>query len=150
MLPRSLRLAATLVVAAAATASAAQASPVGEWVTQGDKARVRIEPCAANAQELCGVITWSFRPSDAPAEGPLLDVHNTDPKLRGRPIVGLPLLQGFKPADAGHWDGGTIYDPEGGKTYKSKMTEQGADSLAVEGCILFFCQAQTWRRYVGG
>ena len=41
--------------------------PAGEWVTEGDKARVRIAPCAADAAKLCGTITWSYRPPDAPA-----------------------------------------------------------------------------------
>ena len=126
----------------------AAASAIGEWVTEGDKARVQIEPCTADAQRLCGTITWSYRPADAPA-GPLLDVHNGDPALRSRPILGLPLLQGFAADGADSWSGGTIYDPEGGKTYKSKFRLKGPDTLEVDGCILFLCQSQTWTRYRG-
>jgi uncharacterized protein (DUF2147 family) len=136
------------VVAVLLAASPAAASAVGEWVTEGDKARVRIEPCAARAEQLCGTITWSYRPADAP-DGPLVDVNNDDPALRTRPIVGLPLLQGFEPAGPEAWDGGTIYDPEGGKVYKSKFRLKGADTLEVDGCVLFFCQSQTWTRYRG-
>jgi uncharacterized protein (DUF2147 family) len=145
-----LRTIATALVTATAlsVAAAAEPSALGEWTTEGGKARVRIEPCAADASELCGVITWSYRPPDA-GTGPLVDIHNQDPKLRSRPIVGLPLIQSFKPAGAGAWDGGTIYDPEGGKTYKSKMRLQGPDTLEVDGCVLFFCQSQTWRRHRG-
>ena len=33
-----------------------------------------------------------------------------------------------------HYSGGTIWDPEHGKTYSSKMTVKG-DVLDVEGCI---------------
>ena len=47
-----------------------------------------IAPCAADAQKLCGTITWSYRPADAPP-GELLDIHNTDAALRSR--FGLPL-----------------------------------------------------------
>ena len=83
-------LAAALLIAS--TTAAAAASVEGEWVTEGDKARVKIEPCASDAQKLCGTITWSYRPADAPP-GPLLDIHNSDAKLRSRPIVGLPLLE---------------------------------------------------------
>ena len=126
----------------------AAASALGEWVTDGDKARVKIAPCASDAAKLCGTITWSYRPADQPT-GDLVDIHNTDKALRSRPIVGLPLLQDFKPAGADAWDGGTIYDPEGGKTYKSKMKLDGADTLKVDGCILFVCQTQTWKRYKG-
>ena len=67
----------------------------------------------------------------------------------GGVALGLPLLQGFKPAGPEAWDGGTIYDPEGGKIYKSKFRLKGADSLEVDGCVLFFCQSQTWTRYRG-
>jgi uncharacterized protein (DUF2147 family) len=133
----------------ASTTTALAASAEGEWVTEGDKARVKIAPCAGSAQELCGTITWSYRPPDAPAEGPLLDINNGDPALRSRPIVGLPLLQGFKPDGDDTWDGGTIYDPEGGKTYKSKFRLKGPDTLEVDGCVLFICESQTWTRYQG-
>jgi uncharacterized protein (DUF2147 family) len=138
-------LALTMALSAAAGAAG---SPVGEWVTEGGKARVRIAPCSADADRLCGTITWTYRPDDAPA-GPLLDRHNQDAALRARPIIGLPLLQGFKPAGAGTWDGGTIYDPEGGRTYKSRLRLQDPDRLEVQGCILFVCRTQIWRRHQG-
>lgn len=142
-----MRLLATALLLASTTAALA-ASAEGEWVTEGDKARVEIKPCAADAQTLCGTITWSYRPADQPS-GPLLDIHNGDPALRSRPIVGLPLLEGFRPAGTDAWDGGTIYDPEGGKTYKSKFRLKDTDTLEVDGCVLFLCQTQTWRRYQG-
>jgi uncharacterized protein (DUF2147 family) len=136
-----------LLLAVLWTAPAA-ASAAGEWLTEGGKARVRIAPCTADAGQLCGTITWSYRPADAPA-GELVDVHNTDPTLRTRPIVGLPLLQGFEPDGPDAWAGGTIYDPEGGKTYKSKLRLKGADELEVDGCVLFFCESQSWTRWRG-
>jgi uncharacterized protein (DUF2147 family) len=129
--------------------AALAASPAeGVWVTEGDKARVAIAPCTGDAATLCGTIAWSYRPADAPS-GELLDVNNADKALRSRPIVGLPLLQGFSPDGDDAWSGGTIYDPEGGKTYKSKMKLDGADTLKVDGCVLFVCQTQTWTRYKG-
>jgi uncharacterized protein (DUF2147 family) len=137
-------LAAVLILAAWPAA----ASAVGEWVTEGDKARVKIAPCAADAARLCGTITWSYRPADAPP-GHLLDINNGNGALRSRPILGLPLLEGFKPAGPDAWDGGTIYDPESGKVYKSKMKLEGPDTLKVDGCVLVFCQGQTWTRYKG-
>ena len=69
-----------------------------------------------------------------PARGqtrPVADIHNRDPALRSRPIVGLPLLQDFAPTGDDSWGGGTIYDPESGKTYKSKMRLKEADRLEV-------------------
>ena len=92
------------------------------------------------------MIEWSYRPPGAKS-GPLLDINNQDPEQRSRPIVGLPLLQDFASTGPDSWGDGTIYDPEGGKTYKSKMRLDGADRLEVSGCILFFCRGQTWTRY---
>lgn len=132
----------------AVPAVAQPSSPLGVWSTEGDKARVRIEPCAADAQRLCGTILWSYRPDGVPP-GPLLDVNNADPALRARPIVGLPLLRDLAPADPGSWTDGTIYDPEGGKTYNSEIRLDGPDQLTVKGCILFICRGQTWLRYTG-
>ena len=129
-------------------AAPAWASAVGEWVTEGGKARVKMAPCAADEGQLCGTITWAERPPDAPA-GEMVDIHNTDPGLRTRPIVGQPLLQGFRSAGPDAWEGGTLYDPEGGKTYKSKFRLDGPDRLKVDGCILFICQTQTWTRWQG-
>ena len=142
----ALGLAAILLLTLALPAAAETPSPMGEWVTEGGKARVRIAACPEDAQRLCGAIEWSYRPPDA-EPGPLHDINNQDPALRSRPIVGLPLLQDFAPTGPDSWGDGTIYDPEGGKTYISKMRLDGADQLEVSGCILFFCRGQTWTRY---
>jgi uncharacterized protein (DUF2147 family) len=147
---RRLPLVLLLLLVGAPPLAAAEPSPLGEWITEDGKARVRIQPCAGRGDELCGVIAWSFRPADAPKEGPLLDHRNADPALRRRPILGLPLMQGFRPAGAGRWDHGTIYDPEGGRTYRSTMRLSSADRLEVSGCVLFICRRQTWRRAAGG
>ena len=147
-MPRRLLPTAALGLLAAGALPAAAASPIGEWRTEGDKARVRIEPCPGSTERLCGAITWSYRPADAPP-GPLVDVHNQDPALRARPILGLPLLQGFAPDGPDAWSGGTIYDPEGGKTYRSQMRLKDPDTLEVEGCVLLFCRGQIWKRYQG-
>ena len=143
------RLATAILLTLALPAAAQAPSPLGEWITEGGKARVRLAPCASDEQRLCGVITWSYRPPGAKS-GSLRDIHNQDPALRSRPIVGLPLLQDFAPNGPDNWGGGTIYDPESGKTYKSKMRLKEADRLEVSGCFLFFCRSQTWTRQAAG
>jgi uncharacterized protein (DUF2147 family) len=143
------QLATAFLLALVPPAAAQVPSPLGEWTTEGGKARVRLAPCSGDAQRLCGLITWSYRPPGA-RPGPLRDIHNQDPALRSRPIVGLPLLQDFAPTGPDSWGGGTIYDPESGKTYKSKMRLRDADRLEVSGCFLFFCRSQTWTRQAAG
>lgn len=126
---------ATLIASIALPAYAAQ--PVtGRWATVDAKAIVQIAPCG---KSLCGKIEKILKPTPG---RPLTDVENADPALRSRPLLGLPLLTGF--SDAGSLWKGTIYDPESGKSYTSKISRNPNGSLKVQGCIAFFCKTQTW------
>ena len=137
-----MRAIATAAVLAFACGPALAADPVeGEWLTQGGTAKVRIAPCVSAPAKMCGTVSW-LRPADAKAT----DANNPDPKLKSRPIMGLPMIRDFKPAAAGRWTGGKIYDPNTGKTYDSKISVSPNGALKVEGCVLVVCQAQTWRR----
>ena len=131
-----------LVFAAAMTLAAAPAfaaDPVeGEWLTQASTAKVKISPCAARPDRMCGLVSWMKAPSN--------DTKNPDAALRSRPILGMALIRDFKQAASGRWTGGKIYDPESGKTYDSKISVKANGTLKVEGCILMVCQAQTWKR----
>lgn len=85
-----------------------------------------------------GRIVWLSQPDfpagDAQAGRPKVDRLNPDPELRGQPILGLPLMSGFRYLE-GAWRGGRIYDPETGKTYKSviRLSEDG--TLKVRGYV---------------
>ncbi|HEY8616653.1 DUF2147 domain-containing protein [Phenylobacterium sp.] len=128
-------------------APAIAADPVeGEWLSEGGRARIRLAPCPAAADRLCGTILSLKDPNDPATGRPRLDIHNPDAKLRARPVVGLPFLRDFKRADPGRWTGGKIYDPESGKTYDSKLRLNPDRTLKLEGCVLMICRAQTWRR----
>jgi uncharacterized protein (DUF2147 family) len=138
--------AAWLVLGVAAPAAGAQADPVlGDWMTPGDGVKVRIAACPANPNLLCGAMVWLKHGLDA-AGKPALDHANPDPALRARPLVGLPFITGFAREAQGRWSGGRIYDPDSGKTYRSKMRINDDGTLKLEGCVLILCQAQTWKR----
>lgn len=138
-----MRAAALAAVLALSACPALAADPVeGDWLTQDGTAKVRIAPCAAAPARMCGTISWLKNPADAKAT----DANNPDPKLRARPILGLPMIRDFKPAAAGRWTGGKIYDPNSGKTYDSRLSVNPDGTLKVEGCVLVVCRAQTWRR----
>ena len=67
--------------------------------------------------------------------------------LHGKPIKGMVILWGLKPDGAGRWSGGTVLDPENGKTYKSKLQLlDGGRKLGMSGCIAFLCRQQVWLR----
>jgi hypothetical protein len=45
------------------------------------------------------------------------------------------------------WEGGSIYNPEDGGTYKATITIADADTLKLKGCIVWpLCKTQTWKR----
>jgi uncharacterized protein (DUF2147 family) len=124
------RLALAVTAALAMTTSAQAAAAVqGDWLTQSGSAKVRVAPCAGG--KLCGTVVWMKDP--------------LDPALRSRPVVGLQLIRDFRSAPGGGWSGGTIYDPNSGKTYASKLGLNPDGTLKVEGCISIICQAQTWK-----
>jgi len=115
---------------------------LGRWATPGLNAIVELAPCAG-ATTLCGTIRWLWEAVDAKGR-PRLDAQNEDVGLRSRPLVGLPILSGLT-LSGGGWSG-SIYNPEDGKTYRASLRRTSADTLVVEGCVLFICQKQIWRK----
>lgn len=136
-----MKIAASFIALSALTlpTAAFAAQPVtGTWLTEDKKALVSISDCG---KTVCGKISKILAPTP---DGPPVDEYNPDPKLRKRPILGLPVLSGFTPND-GEWKG-RIYSPEEGKSYRSVLIRDGSDKLKVKGCIAFFCKTQVWTR----
>ena len=140
---RRLILAAVLLSLAAGPALAADPAE-GVWLVKKKDAKVRVAPCRDDAGLLCGEIVWLRDPQDPDDGKPKRDTHNPDPALRQRPLLGLAIIRDFHAAGPGRWKDGTIYDPHTGKTYASKMQVAPDGALRVDGCVLMFCQAQTW------
>jgi uncharacterized protein (DUF2147 family) len=119
------------------SAAAAAAAPIeGLWLTNDGKGVVRIGPCG---RQYCG---WLARVLDRGPNAPSRDLRNPDPRLRGRPLVGLPILTGFTAAGAG----GRAYDPKSGRSYRATLSPNADGSLNVTGCVMFICRTQRWTR----
>jgi uncharacterized protein (DUF2147 family) len=141
---RHQKIAALAFVAATLASSSALAanpdSAVGRWRTTSRHGVVEIARCGAS---LCGRLIESDNIRTNPD---LRDVNNKDTAKRGRKLKDLQILGGFT-RKAGSWDGGTIYNPEDGGTYKATITPAGADTLKLKGCIVWpLCKTQTWTR----
>ncbi len=128
-------------VAAAAAAlfaapAAAQSNIDGTYVDSGGYTEITVAPCG-NAR--CGEITRIIR--NKPGE-PNRDVHNDNPALRDRPILGITILQNLR-WDDGAWRG-EVYNPEDGNTYRTEVRRRANGSLEVKGCVTLFCRTRVW------
>lgn len=126
------------------TATLTAASPVGTWQTIDDssgkpRSHVQIEEKNGKLQ---GKIVHLIDPDEP---NPLCDAC-PGPK-KNAPILGLQIMWDLTRAgDAAEWTGGSIMDPENGKTYDCKIWLEGEDTLKVRGSWLFLGRTQTWRR----
>ncbi|WP_271079526.1 DUF2147 domain-containing protein [Aurantiacibacter sp. MUD61] len=132
---------ATAISAAAAIAvmpatASAQRSIDGVYLDQGGYVEITVGPCGNSR---CGEITRIVRRK--PGE-PNRDVHNDNPSLRDRPIVGIEVLQNLR-WDDGAWRG-QVYNPEDGGTYRAVVRPGSNGTLRVEGCVTLFCREVTW------
>ncbi len=60
-----------------------------------------------------GRIIWSAEP--------MIDAGNPDQALRGRDMLGVPFLIGFRFDGDDRWTGGRVYAPDDGRTYRGKL-----------------------------
>ena len=121
-------------------------SPVGHWKTIDDatgKTKSIVEIYQARDGSYAGRVAEILDTKDGP--NPACD--KCKGALHGKPIKGMVILWGLKPDGAGKWSGGTVLDPENGKTYKSRLELlDGGRKLGMSGCIAFFCRQQVWSR----
>jgi len=116
--------------------------PDGIWLTQAGDAKVRISRCGGG---ICGVVIWLKDPIDPATGKPQVDDKNPNPALARRPIIGLPLFSGMRPAGPNKWSG-QIYNADDGNTYASHISVTGPSTLKVEGCGGALCGGEDWAR----
>lgn len=93
------------------------ASPL-EGTYWGPKKDGKIQIVETNGV-FAGKLIWVLKPG--------VDSKNPDEKLRARDLVGIALFDGFHHDSDLKWKGGTIYDPESGKTYDCKLWFEDGD-----------------------
>jgi uncharacterized protein (DUF2147 family) len=132
----------TALLGASPASAQSGAEVTGVWLTQAGDAKVRVSKCGGG---ICGVIVWLRQPIDQATGKPAIDDKNPNPALARRPMIGLPLFTGMRPAGPNKWSG-QIYDADDGRSYASSVSLAGPDSLRVEGCVGAFCGGETWSR----
>jgi uncharacterized protein (DUF2147 family) len=132
-----LPLAITLIMASPAAAQKPDAIG-GTWWNEEKDAQIEVSPCEG---KFCGKIIMLKEPNypaDDPkgmAGKPKVDRENPEASQRESPILGMNLVWGFTHSGENLWEGGFIYNPRDGKTYKCKMTLENPDQLKVRGFI---------------
>lgn len=72
--------------------------------------------------------------------------RNCEGDKKDQPIIGLVIIEDLT-KDDDVYDGGTILNPENGKSYKCRIKlEEDKDTLQVRGYLAFFYRTQYWKR----
>jgi len=139
----SQRIFSILLSLVAVYAWAGQTDVAGRWLSGDGEGWIEIQIVG---DSLIGVIAGS--PNTQEGEQPRYDDLNPDPKLRSRPLDGMTIMSGFVYDGDGRWSGGTVYDPNSGKTYKCTLTQIDANTVKLRGYIgiSLFGRSDTWTR----
>jgi uncharacterized protein (DUF2147 family) len=125
--------------------SAAEQTIEGTWLSADGDGLIEIRQTDAGP---IGVIAGSAL--DPEHKNPdRKDDLNPDLALRERPLLGLTIMTGFKAVGDSRWKGGSVYDPNSGKTYKCKLKLIDANTLEVRGYIgvSWLGRTETWTRH---
>jgi uncharacterized protein (DUF2147 family) len=136
-----LGLAPALLQPLAARAADAAPAPLGRWLTEPRDGIIEITRAADGSYQ--GKIIGG----NAPAR---VDAKNPDPARRQQLLLGQVIMLGMR-ADGEGWSGGTIYEPDSGRTYKCRLEIIDPDHLKVRGFVgvSLLGRSQTWTRYTG-
>ena len=121
--------------------ASAQNQITGKWLSEDKEG---ITSIYENSGKYFGKITWLKKPNDSRGI-PFTDSENSDKSKRNQPLIGLLILKDFYYSKS-EWKGGTIYDPESGKTYACTMWFENSNTLKVRGYWGLFYQTQTWTK----
>ena len=118
---------------AVAQTPAPASSADGLWLNPHASVAVKIGQCST---KLCGWIVWA----SAEAQSDAKDGGVTH-------LVGTELLENYQADAPGAWSG-TVFVPDMGRRFYSRIKQLSPTQLKVSGCILggFVCRSQVWTR----
>ncbi len=85
--------------------------PSGVWKEPESGLLVRTHPCVNSNLHLCGTIV------EVPHDAETMDVHNPDPRLRGRTLLNLEIVRDFEAVSINRWQGGGDFGRRPGRIY---------------------------------
>ena len=121
----------------------------GFWLTEDGDSQVEVYTGADG--KFYGRVVWLEEPLNERGQ-PKVDDQNPDRAMHNTPIIGLEILEGFTyNRSKNEWAGGTIYDPQNGRTYTAYMTLDG-NTLRLRGYVYgmrFLGRSSYWTREAG-
>jgi uncharacterized protein (DUF2147 family) len=134
--------AATAAVPDAAAPDPAVEAILGNWLTEPRDGIIHITRGPEGRYE--GRIIGGNSPQR-------LDSSNPDPARRQQLVLGQIVLKAMRYSGGGLWSGGTIYDPDSGRTYRCRIELHGEAQLRVRGYfgVALLGRTQLWTRYLG-
>src|SRR5262245_65356371 len=119
--------AALMALALARGSACAQSAEdaFGLWSNPENGSNIEFYKCGGEG--LCAKLTKV-------TDGQRTDDKNPDPAMRGRPIIGLVIMENAKRAGANKWSG-TLYNRDNGKTYSGTVTVRTRDAVDLSGCV---------------
>lgn len=118
-------------------------SIVGQWITYDDQTNDKkavIEIYELDNQYFAKIVESYVSEENAICE-------TCKGSKKGQPIIGLVIIENLK-KDNDEYNGGTILDPENGKTYKCYLELVNENKLKVRGYlgVSLFGRTQYWKR----
>lgn len=106
----------------------------GYWANGSGSVIVSMQPCADEGW--CGKVQWASEEAQADAAR-----HGT------ATLVGIELLHGFVPVEAGRWKG-RLFIPDLNKRARAELQRIDDNRLRVRGCTVggLICKSQIWTR----
>ena len=124
---------------------------LGVWHTKDDKSQVEV--FKENGHYFGKILSlkdpnWPADDDQGMGGKPKNDRKNPDPNLRSRPIAGITIMMDFDYSGNNVWEGGRVYDPENGKTYRGKMSLENTNQLNLRGYVgvPLFGRTEVWTR----
>ncbi len=139
---KQLRLAsllASLFIIITHSVSANEADKIlGTYMTEDNKGKVVI---TKQDNQYFGTLVWTYIPEAK-------DEFNPDKSKRTHKLEGLVVLKNLSYSGKDTWSGGTVYDPESGKTYSGTITLNKDGSLNMRGYVgvSMFGRTSVWTR----
>ena len=135
-----------MLLSANAFAQSAADKIVGVYSVEeeGRQSKVRFTKCADGSYQ--GQIIWLSEPNNAD-DTRKMDLKNPDPAKRNTPSDQVVIVYGIRyDAKKQAWNGGKVYKPINGKTYKVECSFEAEKTLRVKGSLGPISLSRYWSK----